>query len=47
MGIEVKQAIEDNKHRPYYFHDEVGALSKGKTVNGILAIRICDSEIKL
>lgn len=47
MGIEVKQAVEDNKHRPYYFHDEIGALSKGKTVNGILAIRICDRVIQL
>lgn len=47
MGIEIKAANDDCEYKPYYFHDEIGALSKGQTVNGLLAIRICMKEIDL
>ena len=47
LGIEVKQALADNSHRPYYFHDEIGALSKGQTVDGITAIKVCLKNIQI
>lgn len=47
LKIQIKQALDNNKHSPYKFHDEMAPLSRGKEVSGSIAVQICEREIKL
>ena len=47
LGIEIKQALEDNEHVPYCFHDAVNPLSEGKLANHVGTVLVCEQEIKI